>query len=162
VIPAPIDPRRYAAGGEVGAIARRCQRRGRAKQAGSGTGRPFGRTQRQRSAAERVPGGAGFPLSGTLAAEAGADNSVSIDSENPRLQGQVQWDEMLGIDSHSRSGRPKHGADGVHRNGRGACGRKLDLLAPLQRHQCDDSNADQRRYRPCYAGRCCSSSRWER
>ncbi|MCB0137432.1 MAG: hypothetical protein KDD75_20180, partial [Caldilineaceae bacterium] len=67
------------------------------------------------------------PLLGTISAETGADNSVSISLDNPRLQGQVQWDDQLGIYSYTYT--DDQGLQRtVYVESAGSLGRKLDLL----------------------------------
>jgi hypothetical protein len=126
VIPAPIDPRAYAAGGELEQLlAYASDEVGPNKLAVELAGYSV-----ERSGNYLLLKGyqeALAPLLGTLAAEAGADNSVSIDLENPRLQGQVQWDEMLGIYSYTYlddQGMERT----VYIETAGSLGRKLDLL----------------------------------
>ncbi|MCB0056300.1 MAG: SH3 domain-containing protein, partial [Caldilineaceae bacterium] len=126
IIPAPVDPRAYAPGGEMElllAYATDQVEPGKVsiELAGQSVERS-GNYLLLKGYQDSLQ-----PLLGTISAETGADNSVSISLDNPRLQGQVQWDDQLGIYSYTYT--DDQGLQRtVYVESAGSLGRKLDLL----------------------------------
>ncbi|HAJ34286.1 MAG TPA: hypothetical protein DCL15_01150 [Chloroflexi bacterium] len=126
VIPAPIDPRAYAPGGEMEQLlAYATDEVGANKVAIELPGHSVERSGNYlllKGYQEALQ-----PLLGTISAEAGAENNVTISLDNPRLQGQVQWDETLGIYSYTYT--DDQGLQRtVYIESAGSLGRKLDML----------------------------------
>lgn len=126
IIPAPVDPRAYAPGGEMEQLlAYASDEIGPDKLAIELPAHSV-----ERSGNYLLLKGyqeALAPLLGTIAAEAGADNNVTISLDNPRLQGQVQWDDTLGIYYYTYlddQGLQRT----VYVETAGSLGRKLDTL----------------------------------
>lgn len=126
VIPAPIDPRAYAPGGEMEQLlAYASDEVGASKVAIELPGHSVERSGNYlllKGYQEALQ-----PLLGTISAEAGAENSVTISLDNPRLQGQVQWDETLGIYSYTYTDDQGMQRT-VYIESAGSLGRKLDML----------------------------------
>ena len=126
IIPAPVDPRAYAPGGEMEQLLR------------------FATDEVDRSkVAIELPGQSveragnylllkGYqealqPLLGKIQAESGDGGAMSITLDNPQLKGQVQWDDNLGIYSYTyvdNQGLERT----VYVESAGSLGRKLDQL----------------------------------
>ncbi|HQY90467.1 SH3 domain-containing protein [Caldilinea sp.] len=126
VIPAPIDPRAYAPGGELEQLlAYASDEVGASKVAIELPGHSVERSGNYlllKGYQEALQ-----PLLGTISAEAGAENNVTISLDNPRLQGQVQWDDVLGIYSYTYT--DDQGLERtVYIESAGSLGRKLDML----------------------------------
>ncbi|HHY55020.1 MAG TPA: SH3 domain-containing protein [Chloroflexi bacterium] len=126
VIPAPIDPRAYAPGGEMEQLlAYASDEVGADKVAIELPGHSVERSGNYlllKGYQEALQ-----PLLGTISAETGAENNVTISLDNPRLQGQVQWDETLGIYFYTYiddQGLQRT----VYIESAGSLGRKLDML----------------------------------
>ena len=126
VIPAPIDPRAYAPSGEMEQLlAYASDEVGASKVAIELPGHSVERSGNYlllKGYQEALQ-----PLLGTISAEAGAENSVTISLDNPRLQGQVQWDETLGIYSYTYTDDQGMQRT-VYIESAGSLGRKLDML----------------------------------
>ncbi len=91
------------------------------------------------------------PLLGTIAAESGEGGTVSISLDNPRLQGQVQWDDQLGIYSYTYT--DDQGLQRtVYVESAGSLGRKLEMLRKYNVTQRQPAGARQRRCRPGHDG----------
>jgi uncharacterized protein YraI len=126
IIPAPIDPRAYAPGGEMEQLlAYASDEVGPSKLAvelPSHSVERSGNYLLLKGYQEALA-----PLLGTIAAEPGADNSLTLSLDNPRLQGQVQWDDTLGIYHYTYlddQGLQRT----VYIETAGSLGRKLDTL----------------------------------
>jgi uncharacterized protein YraI len=126
VIPASVDPRVYAPGGEMEQLlAYASDEVGASKVAIELPGHSVERSGNYlllKGYQEALQ-----PLLGTISAEAGAEDNVTISLDNPRLQGQVQWDETLGIYSYTYT--DDQGLQRtVYIESAGSLGRKLDML----------------------------------
>ncbi|MFN3980728.1 MAG: SH3 domain-containing protein [Caldilinea sp.] len=126
IVPAPIDPRAYAPSGEMELLlAYASDEIGPSKLAIELPGHSV-----ERSGNYLLLKGyqeALAPLLGTIAAEPGADNNITISLDNPRLQGQVKWDDTLGIYYYTYL--DDQGLERtVYIETAGSLGRKLDLL----------------------------------
>ena len=126
VIPAPLDPRAYAPGGEMEQLlAYASDEVGASKVAIELPGHSIERSGNYlllKGYQEALQ-----PLLGTISAEAGVENSVTISLDNPRLQGQVQWDDTLGIYSYTYTDDQGMQRT-VYIESAGSLGRKLDML----------------------------------
>lgn len=126
IVPAPIDPRAYAPGGEMELLLNYATDEiGASKLAIELSAHSV-----ERSGNYLLLKGyqeALAPLLGAIAAEAGDDGNIVISLDTPRLQGQVQWDDTLGIYYYTYlddQGLQRT----VYIETAGSLGRKLDLL----------------------------------
>ena len=67
------------------------------------------------------------PLLGTVKAENSEGGTMAITLDNPRLQGQVQWDDTLGLYSYNYTD-DQNLQRTVYIESAGSLGRKLELL----------------------------------
>ena len=126
VIPAPIDPRAYAPGAEMEQLLRyTTDEVDRSKVAIELPGQSVERSGNYlllKGYQEALK-----PLLGTLQAESGENGNMTITLDNPRLQGQVQWDDNLGMYFYTYV--DDQGLERtVYVESAGSLGRKLDLL----------------------------------
>ena len=126
IIPAPIDPRAYAAGAEMEQLLSfATDEIDRAKVTIELPGQSVERAGNYlllKGYQEALQ-----PLLGNIKAETGEGGAMSITLDNPRLQGQVQWDDNLGIYSYVYT--DDQGIERtVYVESAGSLGRKLDQL----------------------------------
>ncbi len=126
IIPAPLDPRAYAAGGEMEQLlAFATDEVDRNKVAIELPGQSVERAGNYlllKGYQEALR-----PLLGAIQAESGENGTLAIALDNPRLQGQVQWDDNLGIYSYTYiddQGLQRT----VYVESAGSIGRKLEML----------------------------------
>lgn len=125
IIPAPIDPRAYAAGAEMEQLLLYATNQiDRSKVAIELPGQSIERAGNYlllKGYQEALS-----PLLGTIQAESG-DGVVAVTLDNPKLAGQVQWDDDLGIYYYTYTDE-----QGVQRTvyveSAGSLGRKLEML----------------------------------
>ena len=88
------------------------------------------------------------PLLGNIQAESGDGGAVGISLDNPRLQGQVQWDDNLGIYSYTYT--DDQGLQRtVYVESAGSLGRKLEML---RKYNVSSVNLPDARQRRCRSG----------
>jgi uncharacterized protein YraI len=126
IIPAPVDPRAYAAGGEMEQLlAYATDEVDRSKVSIELPGQSVERAGNYlllKGYQEALS-----PLLGTIAAESAEGGALAIALDNPRLQGQVQWDDNLGIYSYTYT--DDQGMERtVYVETAGSIGHKLELL----------------------------------
>jgi len=126
IVPAPLDPRAYAPGGEMELLLAYATDQ---VEPGKVSIELAGQSVERSGNYLLLKGyqDSLHPLLGTISAETGADNSVSISLDNPRLQGQVQWDDQLGIYFYTYTD-DQGLLRTVYVESAGSLGRKLDLL----------------------------------
>ena len=157
VVPAPIDPRAYASGAEMEQLLRYTTNEvDRSKVAIELPGQSVERSGNYlllKGYQEALK-----PLLGTLQAESGENGNMTITLDNPRLQGQVQWDDNLGMYFYTYV--DDQGLERtVYVESAGSLGRKLDLL---RKYNVSNVNLQM----PAAATstplclKCCSASRW--
>ena len=126
IIPAPVDPRAYAAGGEMEQLlAFATDEVDRGKVSIELPGQSVERAGNYlllKGYQEALS-----PLLGNIQAATGDGGTVGISLDNPRLQGQVQWDDNLGIYSYTYT--DDQGLQRtVYVESAGSLGRKLEML----------------------------------
>jgi uncharacterized protein YraI len=126
IIPAPVDPRAYAPGGEMEQLlAFATDEVDRSKITVELPGQSVERAGNYLllKGYQEALG----PLLGSIQAESGDAGTVGISLDNPRLQGQVQWDDNLGIYSYTYT--DDQGLQRtVYIESAGSIGRKLEML----------------------------------
>ena len=126
IIPAPVDPRAYAAGAEMDQLLRYATSEiDRSKVAIELPGQSVERAGNyllMKGYQEALQ-----PLLGTVKAENSEGGNMAITLDNPRLQGQVQWDDTLGLYSYNYTD-DQNLQRTVYIESAGSLGRKLELL----------------------------------
>ena len=126
IIPAPVDPRAYAPGGEMEQLlAFATDEVDRDKVTIELPGQSVERAGNYlllKGYQEALS-----PLLGSIQAASGDGGAVGISLDNPRLQGQVQWDDNLGIYSYTYTDDQGMQRT-VYVESAGSLGRKLEML----------------------------------